>query len=81
MEIQALKQSQLLNVKLLNKVRQASEEIATLKANQRSCSAQGQVPALLHPHKEDIKRRAKCFAVMNELFLNASIFEKQNHQL
>ena len=57
---------------MINQLRQGKEEIARLKANQRQRS-KANAPAL--QNEEEVKRRAKHFAVMYELFLDNSAFE------
>ena len=56
---------------MINQLHRGKEEIARLKANQRQRS-KADTPAL--PNEEDIKRLAKHFAVMHELFLGNSVF-------
>ncbi|KAK7692930.1 hypothetical protein QCA50_004570 [Cerrena zonata] len=74
---EALKHSQLLNITLVNKLHERNEEIDRLKANQRQ-RGRGKastVPALVQ-HEDDIKRKAKQFAVMHELWLDNEVFQK-----
>ncbi|KAK7680233.1 hypothetical protein QCA50_016742 [Cerrena zonata] len=74
---EALKHSQLLNITLVNKLRERNEEIDRLKANQRQCGCgkASTVPTLVQ-HEDDIKRKAKQFAVMHELWLDNEVFQK-----